>query len=414
VPELIALDYVLMDDELLDGVEVLHEAAVVRSDARGDRVSTYWPVEERFAAGPPTTPRQLREVLTQELVRLAAVPGAHVALTAGRDSSLVASCLREAGLVLPALTMGYEGFPDLVGARAIAAAWGTEHHVLAPASATAVAPDLRRAVQLSAWTEGLEIGRNLVGGSMSWAGPDAVTWLGGNGGEIGRATYGAGRAHPSPDDDVLRRAMMWEAVPAHWRRARPVFAQRMQQALDATRPSGRAGWDKIDVIYARGWMRKWLLRSRPRPEVRGMLTCYTSPALVQTLLNIPLEARVKKTVFDEALDLADVNLHRVAQQAAGAKEKVAATTPPKPSLRDAVRGPLGRAARRVVPPAAPGTLGEVLGQLPRDLVCHEVMGRSWWRETVHASHRSARAQHLLWNAVAVEALALWLSEAGVS
>jgi hypothetical protein len=407
VPEYIAFDYVLGDDELLEGTEVLHEAAVVRSDARGDRVSTYWPVEERLAPGAPTDARRLREVVTADVVRMAAVPGAHVALTAGRDSALVASCLRDAGVVVPTLTMGHDAYPDVIGARAVAAAWGTDHRLLAPGPATA--PSLARAVCRSAWTEGLETAWNLVGGGMRWDGPADVTWIGGNGGEIGRATYGNGRAHPSPDHGVLVRTMLRESDPAHWRKARPALERRMGQALEEARVPGREGWDPVDVVYARGWMRKWLLRSLPRPEVRGMLTGYTSPEVVRALLDIPLDARVRKTVFDEALDLTGLNLHRVAQQALPARPTGHPPAPVSP-LRRLVPPQAGRALRAVRPPVAPGPLGQVLAQLPADLVCHEAMGRAWWRETVHLATRSRRDAHLLWNAVAVEALAQWLAQ----
>ncbi|MDP9181148.1 MAG: hypothetical protein M3P04_00040 [Actinomycetota bacterium] len=410
VPELIAFGYVMMDDELLDGTEVLPEAAVVRSDARGDRVSTYWSVEERFAPGPPTTASHLRDVVTADLVRLADVPGAHVALTSGRDSTLVVSCLRDAGIVLPALTMGYEGFPDVMGARAVAAAWGTDHRLLTPAASGS--PDLARAVRSSAWTEGLEMGWNLVGGGMTWEGPDDVTWLGGNGGEIGRATYGKGRRHPAPDDELVLKTLILESTPPYWRRPRRVLEPRVRLALDSTKEAGRAGWDMLDVVYARGWMRKWLLRSLPRPEVRGMLTGYTSPAVVGALLNIPLADRVSKSVFDEAIALSDVNLHRIAQQAVPPRLPSGAARVSR--LRRLTPSTVGPAVRRVRPSTAPGPLGETLAALPRDLVCHEAMGRSWWRETVHVARHSPRARNMLWHAVAVEALAMWLREADVS
>jgi hypothetical protein len=407
IPELIAFDYVLGDDELLEGTRVLEEASVVDSDQRGERISSYWPVEERFAPGPPTDAARLREVLSADILRLAAVPGVHVAFTAGRDSTLVASCLREHGVVLPTFTMGFEGFPDVMGARAAAEAWGAPHRVMTGAAGV----DFARAVHKSAWAEGMDIAWNLVGTGLVWDGPQPMVWLAGSGGEIGRAFYWQQQDIVSPSPDKLVAKLLHEARPACWNRARPVLIRRVSQALGEAAAPGREGWARLDVFYARGRMRKWLMRTTPRPEARGLLAAYTSPSVVRALLDIPEAARLNGSVFDEALALGEPNLHRIAQAAIPARP---ALLRPTRSLRGkasrVVPAPVRRALRSRSLPEVPGDLGIVLAQLPKDLLCREVMGNAWWRETVRAAVSHPRPQHLLWNALAVEALALRLAE----
>jgi hypothetical protein len=389
VPELIAFDYVLGDEELLEGTRVLPEASVVESDRRGVTQRSYWSLDERLAPGPPTDARALRAVVAADVRRLGSVSGAHLALTAGRDSALVASCLQEQGLVIPAFTIGFEGFPDLVGARAVAQACGMEHRTMAGAEGSV---DLGRAVRHSAWTEGLDTAWNLVGPGLLWDGPQGVVWVGGNGGEIGRAFYWHDREPGSPHLDELLR----EARPRAWDAVRPALRLRTEEALEACAVPGRSGPSRLDVLYARGRMRKWLLRSAPRPEARGMTTAFTSPAVVRSQLDIPENPRRSGQVFDEALALASPNLAEVARAAVRSHPR------PAPQRR--------RAFTRLRRPSSPAALDTVLKQLPRDLVTREVMGRLWWRDMLRAAPHDSRAVHLIWNAVAVEALALWLEK----
>jgi len=390
IPELIAFDYVLGDDELLEGTTALPEATVVESDRRGARHRSYWPLEERLAPGRPTDAAMLRESLGAEVRRLALVEGAHVALTAGRDSTLVASCIQEQGLVVPAFTIGFEGFPDLVGARAVAEACGSSHRTMTSGEGS---PDLARVVGKSAWTEGMDTAWNLVGPDLLWDGPEGVVWVGGNGGEIGRAFYWHDRDPGASAVDEL----LWEARPRWWDPVRPLLRLRVEEALDGCAVAGRDGSSRLDVLYARGRMRKWLMRSTPRLETRGVTTAFTSPAVVRALLDIPEQQRRSGAVFDEALALGRPNLAEVARTAVRAMP-----VPAQPRRR------------RMSRPRRPAALSTVLKQLPRQLVTSEVMGPAWWRQTVRAAAHQPRAAHLLWNAIAVEALALWLAESPVS
>ena len=400
VPELLVFDYVLGDDELLENTTVLPEASVVDSDRRGHRSSTYWSVSERFAPGPPTGATQLRAALGADAVRLAGVPGAHVALTAGRDSTLVMSCLREQGLTLPTFTMGYPGFPDAVGAQAVAAACGTSHRLLTADSSAGA--QWRRAVPKSAWTEGQDLAWNLVGPGMQWDGPEPIVWLAGSGGEIGRAFYWSSWTEGCSPVDELTRA----SLPRHWAAGRAALRDRVAQAYDATAETGRSGVDRLDVLYARGRMRKWLMRSMPRPEARGMLAAYTSPAVVRSLLDIPREDRRTGAVFDQALALDPQNLHVLAQAAVPAQP----TLPGRQALQPArlLPRPLRHALRSLRPHTVPGPLGSVLMQLGDSEAIVQTMGSSWWKETVRAAATDPWQGHVMWNALAVEALSVWL------
>jgi hypothetical protein len=413
VPELIAFDYVLGDDELLEGSELLPEASVVDSDGAGERITSYWSVEERFAPGPATDAAGLRDVLGADLARLAKVPGAHLALTAGRDSTLVASCLQGLGLVIPTFTMGHPTYPDAIGARAVASALGATHRILDSVAGDAL--DFRRAVRKSAWTEGMDLAWNLVGTDMEWDGPRPIVWLAGSGGEIGRAFYWQGAPLDGvPDGEKLTRHLIQQAAMPSDRTSRIALERRIAQVVADTQSSGREGWGRLDVLYARGRMRKWLMRTMPRPETRGMLAAYTSPAVVRALLDIPVAERLSGGLFDKALALGPTNLYAVASASLPSGHVQPEGRQTGRPLRSRVARALPGAVRRGLSArrssAVAGDLAIVLEQLSGPLLCEEVMGREWLRGTMQLSAQAPYAQKLLWNALGVEALSRWLAE----
>lgn len=408
IAELVLLDYVLGDDELLEGTTVLPEASVVDLDAAGDRVRSYWSIEERFAPGPPTTPQRLREVLSEDLRRLAAVDGAHVALTAGRDSTLVASCLADQGLALPTFTMGDAAFPDALGAAAVAAAWGVSHRCTPPLAGT---PDFRGAVDRAVWTEGMDTGWNLVGAGLRWDGPEPIVWLGGSGGEIGRAFYWAGAGQGTPRISDLVDAMLpWTAKMSSYASRR--LKQRAAEAIaSAAETTGRTGWASLDVVYARGRMRKWLMRTMPRPEARGLLAAFTGPEVVRALLDVPKDDRRSGAAFDRALALGTPNLHEIARSAL----PVASALQPGPTWRRTVArfvpATLLDRRHRPAPQPVAGPLAAVLSQLGDAALTRAALGDSWWDTLTQRRGAEPGPQHQLWNAVAVEGLTALLHRA---
>lgn len=133
--EAIALDFVLFEfpmgpDELLAGTRVLEEATVVDLEADRTACWSYWPAPERVAVGPPTTAEGLRDVVAETSMRLSRVPDAHIALTAGRDSTLLAASLGWAGGLVDTFTLGTDDVPDAVGAAHTAETLGWRHRAV--------------------------------------------------------------------------------------------------------------------------------------------------------------------------------------------------------------------------------------------------------------------------------------------
>jgi hypothetical protein len=380
VPEFVAFDYVLHDDELLDGVRVLPEASVV--DVRAARVTetSYWSVTERFAPGEPSTPGRLRDVATAEIGRLAGTDELMLALTGGKDSRLMADCLDAAGGRAEAFTMGDMRSPDVTGARAVADALGWPHVAV---SATSDGPraDWSRAVAVTRWTEGMWVLRDLVGRPGRWPFAGTATTLWGSGGETGRAFYWAGQPATDPAGGVSSpRWPMPEAARRDW-------TERVGAAVATA--CAEAGGDLLrglDVLYARGRMRKWL--SRTLPHSNHALTVFTSPAVTSALLDLPDAQRRSGAGFVEALRLGRLG-----------------PPPPPPPVRkppwDALltRVRRWRRAGRPEPTTAP-----VLAAMSAPEVTLGILGRDWWAQVELASRRNPSYTRLLWNALAVEAL----------
>lgn len=202
VPELVFFEYVLNGQELLVGVEPVEEATV--HDGAGSR--SWWPVAERLHIKDGSSPGMLREVLRTSAGAVCQAAEVHLALTAGRDSTLVASCL--SGLAVQpraALTFGSVRSPDMAGAAATAGALGWSH--LAVPSSPALGPPgsspehlMSRLLERSVWTEGLDNAWNLVAPDFAWPVPHGAVLLTGSGGEAGRAFYWG--AAPAWDDPV--------------------------------------------------------------------------------------------------------------------------------------------------------------------------------------------------------------------
>lgn len=386
VPEFVTLDYVLGDDELLAGVRTVAEATVIDITDQRHHEASYWVPEERFSPGPATDAADLHRELLHELRRLVGVQQLWLALTAGRDSRLVAACLHELEADVCTFTMG-AGTPDAEGAEAVARHFGWPHLAVA---GEAWQPEWRRGVAASAWTEGLVVVRDLLGAPPSWPFPSGAVTVWGSGGETGRAFYWAHLPPSEPPTTMFVRppALLAADAADQWSRRAKAAVDSALQLVDGD--PCRA----LDVVYARGRMRKWLARGRPIPGVIGTFSAYTSPRMTRVLLGLPTESR--RTGHDFDLALAARSLPQTPRQ-----------VPPSRAQRMQQR--VQRAIRSRRPHSA---LTRVLQQ--RGAPPHRVigwLGQRWWDQLLLEARRNPAAAQPLWNALTVEALADWLDEA---
>jgi hypothetical protein len=303
--------------------------------------------------------------VTDAVLPVAAAEGSHLALTAGRDSLLVAGCLAEAGATMATFTMDHPAWPDAVGARAVAATLGWEHHGVGPAGP--VAPSFAEACRWSAWVEGQVLARDTVGPALGWPAGLRVA-LSGSGGEIGRrfwAERGALLPTGAPATVVERVAAELAAFPGDERR-------------------------QLDALYAFGRMRKWLARGRPVPGQLGTTAAYLGPEVVRCLLDLPPGG------FDAALALDGHDLRAVAIGAIGSA-----------TARRSIRQ---RANQRLRPPVRGEVrdLEDMLAAAGHALdPVRAAVGEAWWQHATATVDTSTRSRLSLWNAVSVAALLTW-------
>lgn len=357
VPERIAFELAIGDDELTDGVTVLREGTTV-SAAEGQPVTRSTPAD---AAGPPphagADADALRIAVGDVAARALSAPNAFLGLTAGRDSTLVASCLADRGAVPRTFTLGHRQLPDLHGARAVAQALDWSHQQLVPhaydgtpwdstesceswiASATrgpaAGAALFAVLVAAAEWTEGAGHCRDALAGRIRWPDPRTV-WVSGSGGEIGRAFYWHGQS-PSADP-VATLTRDWGSILSA--DALDILRQRVATECAAYGVDEPA--TTLDLFYVRNRMRKWLGQGLPDAGLHGIVPIYLHPTIVSLLLGLAVEDRAAGTTFDRALRLGAGDLYGVAQRAA-----VGDARPVRPQGR--VRLP-GRVQRRLSRP----------------------------------------------------------------
>jgi hypothetical protein len=384
IAEFVLFDFVLDDEELLRGVRLVEEASCV--DLATGATSSWWPREERLAAGPPTAASDLRTVLASTLRPVAADPTLRFGLTAGRDSTLVADAIASGeGPRVQSFTIGHPDWPDAVGAAAIARRLGWAHEVVGDFKPGAVS--FAGAVRWTAWTDGLCFGRDLIGPGLSWNWEPGVS-LSGSGGEIGRAFWWPNQAAA----DVL-------AEPAALNPSAPlvrsaVLAERFACAIDGVTQPGRVdGGARLDLLYALGRMRSWLGRSRPNPAVNGTVAAYLDPDVVRLLLDLPAELRSGARGFDAALAQCDPDLRAISASAIATHRR-------RRSLVTRVRNRWSTPTNTDL-----GRLRQALAEASTWLEpVRDALGTPWWDDAVATAPTSTRARISLWNAVAVAAL----------
>jgi len=387
VPELLLTDYVWADDELIDGVSVLREATTV--DVRGAAVtsSEWWPAADRLMARDDVSPQELRSEVCRTLAQLLRTGPLELALTAGRDSTLLASCLAELGAAIPCFTMGGPEDPDSVGARAVAERLGWDHELVSHDPHGQ--PSTERLLRITRWTEGLDTAWNGIGAPLRWH-PTRPVQLYGIGGEMGRAFYW-GRL----DDAALLRSPA--AVMAEGSGLQPQAAEVFRARADSfelqLRERGWTGTGVLDGWHAHGRVRKWPMRTPPPPGVATLLTAYPAARLAGALLGLPSSGRRDSSAFDEAARLGG-DLHGVALAAQHQR------VPVQPARRH-LPGRRWRARRHDVSVRLASATQRDLGLASSPV--DDVLGRSWRRavgRTVGAAEHRWR-----WNALAVDALA---------
>lgn len=400
--DLVSFDYVLGADGGLQDVAALPEATAADVDVDGVRLRSWWPLAQRWAAGPTTSAQQVAVAIEDAVRGLGDVPGARLGLTAGRDSAVVGGALVRAGTPVPCFTLGMDG-AEVAGARETATRLGLDYETVPVTNAVPSAQwsDIER---VAPWIEGLDTPRPVAAGELMW--PAAgVQWVTGHGGEVGRSFYWR---HPDESlAEVISRlcARAGPLLPA----AREGLRERLRDRLHEAGRLRSAVPDRLDVFYATERMHKWINRSWPFVQVSGMTVPMLEPPVVRLLADLPLAGRADGSSFAEI----------VALLAPGTPSPLR----PQPAPRAPRRGPLRRRAealrakvlRPAVEKAAPDQpvgagAGEPTGDGPALLqllaaepavaeACRDLMGETWWQMTTARIATSARHQRFLWNAL---------------
>lgn len=392
VPEFVVFDFPVATEEVLANTVVLEEASTVELTTDAIHCNSYWPADERMASGPPTTSHRLQSVLGDVVRRLARVPDAHLALTAGRDSRLILGCMHEVGAPIPSFTLGSSRDPDVAGAIAATSRLRWQHEAVRIGTRTP-ANRFAEVVRWAPWHEGTQRAWDYAASWFDWERHDGF-YLGGHGGEIGRAFYGP------VVDGSLEKAI--DALAGRARRlsrqAQQVIRERIRIELERLAAFGRRPEDLLALFYAKYRAHRFFVRFAPFPQFRAYGTPYLEAPVVRALLDIPVEHRDGR-VFDEAL---------------GSMRRPVTDKPLRAPTRQSIGRSLHRRFQRLRYRLTDSswhhlraTLSDA-GELP---VATSVLGDEWWSQSV----RSARAGEgfsfwRLWNALSVEALAAYLRD----
>ncbi|HYZ91845.1 MAG TPA: asparagine synthase-related protein [Actinomycetota bacterium] len=378
IADFVVFGFPVGDDELLSRT-VVEEATAAEFTDTGLRIRSYWPPEERLAPGPPTTPGRLREVLGSTVGRMSQVPGVRLALTAGRDSSLVAACLNDRGRIVESFTLGSADSDDGAGAARTARLLGWSHHAV-PIGQRRPPDEFAEIVRWAPWHEGMQRAWDYAASWLDWDVRD-LFYVGGHGGEIGRSFYGAGN-----DDalSVLARRMSFVTP-----RTAAVVRDRIGHVLDDLRAIGRPDADLLDLFYAKYRARHLFIRFAPFPQFRSFVTPYLEPGVVSALLDAPVAKR-DGSLFDETLESISPQLRVHNTRRAHVSQ--------------------GRLARRIARWRAGRTpalrsLRRCIASADEAPYVASVLGAEWWSRAMAGARRGDGFWFWrLWNALAVESL----------
>jgi hypothetical protein len=390
IPEVVYVDYAFGDDELLAGVRVLPEATVVEVPVHGGAAleSSYWPVAERLQGASNgralQDPTGLRLVVGSVLERMCRGHAVELALTAGRDSGLLAACLATAGLPVRCFTFGGDRTPDGAGAAAVAERLGLPHRSVVEQEWQP--PERDGVLAAALWTEGLDTAWNIYGPPPPIDAAPEARLVFGVGGEMGRAIYWSALPEAERDDPV--RAVTGWVQPLIPPAAGALLLSRAERFRNQLHDEGWQGTRLLDAWHARGRVRKWPAHSPP-PHPPAV-TIYTNAELAGTLLNIPDRLREHGQLWDAALgELRHLAVAAAGRQRARLRDRVAAR----------VRGPVS--ARRALRLLRSLDLGD-------DSPVASVLGSSWYEDRLRDLRYDPAAHRMLWNALGIDAFAATL------
>ncbi len=288
LPELIALGACLGERTHLRSVRALPIATVVDLPAGEER--TFWPRGERWAAVDEREAgdagwRALLDTLDRR-VRGERAPW--LAVTAGRDSPVVAAAAQELGLEMRTFTWGEEHWPDVAGGRAVAQAYGLEHRHQPLRDVHDADAARGLAIREALWADGAAA---LGGYALPTLPGDMSVMVTGAGAEVARAYYyhWAARSRPRPRRrDLIATLGPLERVPASHRE---VVRGSLEQWFDGAAAVGHPGWTALDVFYAEERMGRWG-RARVARHPSALLTPFPSPEVARALVSLPFDNRM--------------------------------------------------------------------------------------------------------------------------
>lgn len=291
LPELMALGAPLGDATLLRGVRCLPAAAVV--DLEGDAPPvqrTFLPRAERWArVDEREADAAARTALLEAVGRRlgGGGPPAHLALTAGRDSPVVAAAAVKLGVALKTFTWGEPDWPDVQGGARVAASFGLPHEEV-PLTTPGDDEARRTVLDEVLWHDGV------TGAGAGGPPPlprDLTRFVTGAGAEVGRAYYysWAARARPRPRPrDLIDVLGPLDRVPAEHR---PAIGARLEAWLQGAAEVGHDGWTALDVFYTEERMGRWGRARVPRIDA-PLVTPFPSPEVSRALVSLPLDDRL--------------------------------------------------------------------------------------------------------------------------
>lgn len=382
--------------EAVAGVVPLEEASVVDiAPAAPPSVRSYWPLADRLAPGPPTTPHSLRAAVGERVAGLAKVDEAMLGLTGGLDSTLAASALAERGGSIETFTMGHPSYPDLRAAQAVTSALGWAHETVPVTDATGRATHRSAAavpggnhvdwlVAHAPWGDGLGHPRDAILGHARWQRSD-VLWVSGHGGEVLRSVYGSAEQPVDGAGALTDRLAGWapESVQA-------AFTATLRDQLAAATAAGRPA-DALDVVYVRRQF-TWMDRPLPLRQFADVHPVFLDSDIVRAMLDAPLSERSSGAFIRQAHDLGAVNLSDIARRGAAHRPWQA------------------RVLRKRWQPYVDDwpLLHRLITALePDGLLARDVLGEKWWQWATATAPGQPRARGCLWNAIAIESLHRW-------
>lgn len=289
-----------------------------------------------------------------------------VATTGGRDARVVLAAACRAGFDFRAVTIGGDGDPDVELARVLCERMGVAHERL-PEPPGGV-PDHHRAAERTAIIGGGAAAAEAPGGIPRDAVPGPlVLWHSGQGGEIGRAIYGAAPpGGPAAVVDQLYRAF------AARRPGRPELLsaegeQMVRAELDAWSgellAAGLSVADLPDAFYLLQRMSHWAAMGHSVVEwIRDTTSPLWSTRVIPHMLALPLEQRARdgfhlevlRVLAPELVDVpfADGTGWATAESRWRLRRRRAARLAARASAEARRRLDWARAARTAPPPAA--------------------------------------------------------------